>query len=185
MIRPVLYVNLPGIVRAFDSRARARQGDYANFVVAPEIEEPRSGPAALLSAILPITPDALTWICEDHWRLLGLAQARIRPGGLAWDLAYLAALTGPALSTDANDGTGATSRRQEIAAQALADDTLMELLQYALNAAIRRGVQRFFARVEDERPELELFGKLGLRLRLLLLALGLQSLHGLRRCSLW
>ena len=38
---------------------------------------------------------------------------------------------------------------------------LFELLQYALNAAITRGVQRFFARVEDERPEIEIFGKLG------------------------
>jgi len=80
MIRPVLNVDLPGIVHALDRRARAKQGEFANFVVAPDIEEPRSPLAALLSALLPITPHAYTWICEDHWRLLGLAQARRRPG---------------------------------------------------------------------------------------------------------
>ena len=158
MIRPVLYVNLPGIVRAFDERARARQGDYANFVVAPEIEEPRSGLAALLSAILPVYPDARTWICEDRWRLLGLAQARVRPGHLAWDLAYLAAMTN---LTNATLAGSAGTERSDRETQALADDTLMELLQYALNSAMSHGVQRFFVRVEDERPELELFSKLG------------------------
>lgn len=144
MIRPVLNVDLPGIVHALDTRARARQGAFANFVVAPDIEEARSGLAALLSAILPITPSAHTWICEDHWRLLGLAQARQRPGAQAWDLAYLAAII---LSPD----TPAYHSQ---------GDVLMELLQYALNAAINRGVHRFFVRVDDERPELELFGKL-------------------------
>jgi len=144
MIRPVLNVDLPGIVHALDTRARARAGAFANFVVAPDIEEPRSGLAALLSALLPITPSAHTWICEDHWRLLGLAQARQRPGAQAWDLAYLAAII---LSPD----TPAYHSQS---------DVLMELLQYALNAAINRGVHRFFVRVNDERPELELFGKL-------------------------
>ena len=144
MIRPVLNVDLPGIVHALDTRARARQGAFANFVVAPDIEEARSGLAALLSAILPITPSAHTWICEDHWRLLGLAQARQRPGAQAWDLAYLAAII---LSPD----TPAYHSQ---------NDVLMELLQYALDAAINRGVHRFFVRVDDERPELELFGKL-------------------------
>jgi hypothetical protein len=145
MIRPVPYVDLPGIVRALDDRARARNGEFADFVVAPDIEEPRSGLAALLSAILPITPDALTWICEDHWRLLGLAQARKRPGAQAWDLNYLAAMT--------------PSGGQEPIARS--DDVLRELLQFALDAAIRSGVQRFFARVEEGRPELMLFSKLG------------------------
>jgi hypothetical protein len=145
MIRPVPYVDLPGIVRALDDRARARNGEFADFVVAPEIEEPRSGLAALLSAILPISPEALTWICEDHWRLLGLAQARKRPGAQAWDLAYLAAMAASA---------GQTSL-------ASPDDVLRELLQFALDAAVRAGVHRFFARVEEDRPELALFGKLG------------------------
>ena len=116
MIRPVPYVDLPGIVRALDDRARARNGEFADFVVAPDIEEPRSGLAALLSAILPITPDALTWICEDHWRLLGLAQARKRPGAQAWDLNYLAAMT--------------PSGGQEPIVRS--DDVLRELLQFAL-----------------------------------------------------
>jgi hypothetical protein len=144
MIRPVLYVDLPGIIFALDQRARTRHGEFANFVVAPEIEEPRSGLSALLSALLPITPDALTWICEDRWRLLGLAQARRRPGAQAWDLTYLAAMSSPG-------GQPPTISQDEV---------LLELLQYSLNVAITRGVHRFFARVEDELPELELFGKL-------------------------
>jgi hypothetical protein len=145
MIRPVPYVDLPGIIRALDDRARARHGEFADFVVAPQIEEPRSGLAALLSALLPIAPEARTWICEDHWRLLGLAQARKRPGAQAWDLAYLAAMS---------------SSASQLSALAT-DDVLFELLQFALDAAIRAGVQRFFVRVEQDRPELVLFGKLG------------------------
>src|SRR5262249_60037860 len=88
----VMNFELGGIFQALDMRARARQGAFANFVVAPDMEDPRSGLAALLSALLPITPSAHTWICEDNWRLLGLAQARQRPGAQAWDLAYLAAI---------------------------------------------------------------------------------------------
>lgn len=151
MIRPVLNVDLPGIVYALDRRARSRQSEFANFVVAPDFEEPRSPIAALLSALLPITPSAHTWICEDRWRLLGLAQARRRGGAHAWDLAYLAAIT----------NTTANTFGQTLTAQAAQDDVLFELLQYALDAAMRRGVDRVFARVEDERPELEIFGKLG------------------------
>ncbi len=44
MIRPVLNVDLPGIVHALDTRARARQGAFANFVVAPDIEEATERP---------------------------------------------------------------------------------------------------------------------------------------------
>ncbi len=167
LIRPVLYVNLPGIVRAFDRRARARQGDYAHFVVAPELDEARSGLAALLGAILPITPNALTWIVEDHWRLLGLAQARIRPGAQAWDLTYLAALTSSEATQSiqaATEGHGAPANgaaSQGSAPSSRADDILFGLLQYALNAAIGRGAQRFFARVASESPELAIFNKLG------------------------
>ena len=151
MIRPVLNVNLPGIVRALDQRARMRQSEFAAFVAAPDDDEPRSGLGALVTALLPITPHAQTWLAEDHWRLLGLAQARARPGGLAWDLAYLASML-PAPDTEGH-----------ISAQppATQDDTLIALIQYALNAAIKAGVQRVFARIEDERPELELFAKLG------------------------
>lgn len=145
MIRPVPYVDLPGIVYALDRRIRARHGEFANFVIAPESEEPRSSLAALLSALWPFTPNAHTWICEDRWHLLGVAQGQPRPGSEAWDLVYLGALTAPG-------GQPATVAQ---------NDVLMELVQYALNAALMRGVHRFFARVEDERPEVEIFGKLG------------------------
>jgi hypothetical protein len=37
----------------------------------------------------------------------------------------------------------------------------MELSQYALNVALMRGVHRFFARIQDDLPEIELFSKLG------------------------
>jgi hypothetical protein len=145
MIRPVPYVDLPGIVYALDRRVRARHGEYANFVIAPQSDEPRSSLAALLSALWPITPHVHTWICEDRWHLLGLAQTRPRAGAEAWDLAYLAAISAPGGQPPAVPQ----------------DDVLFELVQYAVNVAITRGVHRFFARVEDERPELELFGKLG------------------------
>ena len=32
MIRPVLYVDLPGIIYAIDRRARNKQHEFANFV---------------------------------------------------------------------------------------------------------------------------------------------------------
>jgi hypothetical protein len=146
-----LNVNLPGIVRALDQRARMRQSEFASFVAAPDDDEPRSGRSAILSALLPVTPNARTWLAEDHWRLLGLAQARARPGGLAWDLAYLASMP---LTPQSGDDAPAPSLPSQ-------DDTLLALIQYALNAGIRHGVQRIFARIEDERPELELFGKTG------------------------
>lgn len=145
MIRPVPYVDLPGIVYALDRWMRARNGEYANFVIAPVYEEPRSGLAALVSAIWPFTPNALTWICDDRWHPLGVAQARARPGSQAWDLLYLAAMSNP--------GGHAPSIPQ--------DEVLLELVEYALNAAIMRGVHRFFAVMDDDRPELELFSKMG------------------------
>lgn len=145
MIQPVPYFDLPGIVYRLDRRTRARHGEFANFVIAPEATESRSSLTALLSAIIPIAPNAHTWICEDRWRLLGLAQCLARPGADAWDLAYLAAMVAPG-------GQPAVTPEY---------DVLMELVQYALNAALQRGVQRFFARVEDDRPELEIFGKQG------------------------
>ncbi|MGH2502787.1 MAG: hypothetical protein ACRDID_09765, partial [Ktedonobacterales bacterium] len=46
-------------------------------------------------------------------------------------------------------------------ASSSSDDILMALLQVAINAGITHGAQRFFVRVEDERPELALFSKLG------------------------
>ncbi len=144
MIRPILYVNLPAVVYALDRHARARHGEFATFICAPDLVEPQSGLSAFLNALVLINPSALTWICEDRWRLLGLAQVRRRGQAQAWDLSYLAAL----------------SPAQEQAGPA-PDDVLDELLQYVLNAAVARGVQRVFARVEDESRELELFGRAG------------------------
>jgi hypothetical protein len=76
---------------------------------------------------------------------LGLAQARTRPGGEAWDLTYLCAMTSPGGRPPAADP----------------DDVLAKLIEFALDAAISRGVHRFFARLEDDRPELEIFSRLG------------------------
>lgn len=163
MIRPVLYVDLPGIVYALDRRARARQSEFADFVIAPEDDEPRSGHSAFLNALWPITPTAHTWLCEDRWRLLGLAQARSRPGAQAWDLHSLAAMTAPG-------GQPPTVPPR---------DVLLELVQFALNAAIQRGVHRFFLRIEDERPEIELLSKMGFQryARELTYCLSVDALH--------
>src|SRR5215467_6147063 len=144
MIRPVPYVNLPGIYYAIDRHAQARHSKFAHFVIAPASPIPRSGFPAFLSALFS-TPTAFTWLCEDRWQILGLAQARPRPGGEAWDLSYLAAVTNPGGHPPVTP----------------LDEVLMGLTQYALNVAISRGVQRLFARIEDDQPELELFGKLG------------------------
>lgn len=145
MIRPVLYVDLPGIVYALDQRARTRGGEVANFILAPQCEEPRSSVAALWSALWPIAPNVHTWICEDRWHLLGVAQARPRPGAQAWDLTYLGAMTAPG-------GQPPTIPQ---------DDVFLELVQYALNSAIMKGVHRFFVRMDDNLGEIELFGKMG------------------------
>jgi len=146
MIRPVPSFVLPGMFYAIDRYMRSRHSDYANFVIAQPLDEPRSSLAALRDALFPVARNAHTWICEENWHPLGVAQARARPGNLAWDLTFLAAMT----------------RRDDQPAPAAAqDEALLEMVQYALNAAIMRGVHRVFARVEDERPELEIFGKLG------------------------
>jgi hypothetical protein len=144
MIRPVPYVNLPGIYYAIDRHAQARHSEFAHFVIAPPTPAPQNGFPAFVSALFS-TPTAFTWVCEDRWQILGLAQARPRPGGEAWDLSYLAAVTNP-------------GGHEPVTAP---DEVLMELSQYALNVAISRGVHRFFARIEDDQPEIELFGKLG------------------------
>ena len=148
MIRPILYVNLPAVVYALDRHARTHQrqrGEFARFLCAPDTPEPRSGLAALLHALVLINPNTLTWICEDRWRLLGLAQARRRAGATAWDIAYLATITPP---------TGQT-------APSPSEEVLLELLQYTLDAGILRGVQRVFARVDDDAPEMAVFARTG------------------------
>jgi hypothetical protein len=139
MIRPVLYVDLPGIIYAIDRRARARNSEFAHFICTPDAEETRASLASLLASLFPINPTARTWLCEDHWRILGVAQARRRSGGCAWDLSYLASL--PNRSAEGMPD----------------DDILMELLEYVVNAAIMHGVQRIFAKVDDDTENLELF----------------------------
>lgn len=139
MIRPVLYVDLPGIIYAIDRRARARNSEFAHFICTPDAEESRASLAALLASLFPINPTARTWLCEDHWRILGIAQTRRRAGGCAWDLSYLASLP---------------NRSAEGAAD---DDILMELLEYVVNAAIMHGVQRVFAKVDEDLSDMELF----------------------------
>ncbi len=141
MIRPVLYVDLPGIIYAIDRRARARNSEFAHFICTPDAEEPRAPLVSLLGSLFPINPAARTWLCEDHWRILGVAQARRRAGGCAWDLTYLASLPN-------RSGNGPPD-----------DDVLLELLEYVVNAAIMHGVQRVFAKVDEESSDLELFAR--------------------------
>src|SRR5690349_18041163 len=93
MIRPVLYVDLPGIIYAINHRARSKQQELANFVCWLEPVENALPPPPILRNILPLNPAARTWICEDHWRILGFAQVRERPAHTAWDLSYLASMS--------------------------------------------------------------------------------------------
>jgi hypothetical protein len=140
MIRPVLYVDLPGIIYAIDYRARSRQRTFANFVCWLEPLERALPSPPLLRNILPFHPVARTWICEDHWRILGFAQVRERPSRTAWDLAYLASIANRNLASD---------------------DVLNGLLEYVLEMAATHGILRLFAKVEDGIPEAGLFSRVG------------------------
>ncbi|HLI68280.1 MAG TPA: hypothetical protein VKV19_00860 [Ktedonobacteraceae bacterium] len=140
MIRPVLYVDLPGIIYAIDRRTRSRQHEFANFVCWLEPMESRVLLPPLLRNIIPVNSTSRTWICEDHWRLLGFAQVRERPSRIAWDLSYLASMAN-------RDVPG--------------DEVLSALLEYALGAASTHGILRIFAKVEDNLPEMGLFYKAG------------------------
>lgn len=143
MIRPVLYVDLPGIIYAMNRRAGGKQHMLANFVCWLEPVEIALSPPLFLRSILPIHPAVRTWICEDHWRLLGFAQIRERPAHTTWDISYLA-------SMNARDFSILTG-----------EDVLNALLEYALEMAAMHGILRIFARLEDEIPELELFQRAG------------------------
>ncbi|MBO0780350.1 MAG: hypothetical protein J2P37_16105 [Ktedonobacteraceae bacterium] len=140
MIRPVLYVDLPGIIYAIDRRARSRQHEFANFVCWPEPVEHQLPPSPILRNIFPLNPAARTWICEDHWRILGFAQVRERPQHIAWDMSYLASMI-----------------RQDISGE----EILTALLEYTLEMAAVHGILRIFAKVEDEIPEMDLFLRAG------------------------
>lgn len=146
MIRPVLYVDLPGIIYAINHRTRSRQQELANFVCWLEPVENALPPPSILRNILPLNAIARTWICEDHWRILGFAQVRERPARTAWDLSYLAAMS---------------KARDESSLKLASEDVLKALLEYTLEMAAGHGVMRIFAKVEDDLPELELFQRAG------------------------
>jgi hypothetical protein len=140
MIRPVLYVDLPGIIYALDRRARLVGRPLATFLCAPRYEETRSGLANLLGNLSPVRATARTWICEEHWRLLGVAQGRARPDATSWDLVYLASMTGE---------------------EAQAPSVLRSLLEYAVNAAMMHGQQRLFAQIAADDAALAIFHQVG------------------------
>jgi GNAT superfamily N-acetyltransferase len=140
MIRPVLYVDLPGIIYSMDRRARSKQHEIANFVCWIEPVENRVPWPSALRNVLPLNPASRTWICEDHWRILGFAQIQERPSHIMWDLSYLASMVNSSIS---------------------GDDVLTALLEYILEMAATHGILRIFAKVEDEIPELELFQRAG------------------------
>jgi len=140
MIRPVLYVDLPGIIYAMDRRARSKQHEIANFVCWIEPVENRVPWPSILRDILPLNPASRTWICEDHWRILGFAQVQERPSHIMWDLSYLASMVNGSISSD---------------------EVLVALLEYMLEMAATHSILRIFAKVEDDIPELELFQRAG------------------------
>ncbi len=140
MIRPVLYVDLPGIIYAIDRRARSKQHEFANFVCWLEPVENLIPLPPILRNIFPVNTAARTWICEDHWRILGFAQVRERPSRITWELSYLASMVHRNVS---------------------GDDVLTALLEYLLEMASTHGILRVFAKVEDEIPEQELFQRAG------------------------
>jgi N-acetylglutamate synthase-like GNAT family acetyltransferase len=140
MIRPVLYVDLPGIIYAIDRRARSKQHEFANFVCWLEPVESNLPPPPILRNIIPLNPASRTWICEDHWRILGFVQVCERPSHIAWDMSYLASMVHRNVSND---------------------EVLSALLEYTLEMAAGHGILRIFAKVEDGIPELELFQRAG------------------------
>ena len=140
MIRPVLYVDLPGIIYSIDRRARSKQHEFANFVCWLEPVENRIPLPLILRNIFPVNTSSRTWIAEDHWRILGFAQVRERPSRVTWDLSYLASM---------------------VNANVPGDEVLTALIEYILEIASTHGILRIFAKVEDEIPELELFQKAG------------------------
>jgi len=140
MIRPVLYVDLPGIIYSMDRRARGKQHEVANFVCWLEPVDNRVPLPPILRDIIPLNPASRTWICEENWRILGFAQVRERPSRVMWDLSYLASM---------------------VHGNVASDEVLMALLEYMLEIASTHGILRIFAKVEDEIPELELFQRAG------------------------
>jgi hypothetical protein len=133
-------VDLPGIIYSIDRRARSRQHEFANFVCWLDPVENRVPRLPILRNIFPVNPASRTWICEDHWRILGFAQVRERPSRITWDISYLTSMSHRNVS---------------------GDEILTALLEYMLEIASNHAILRIFAKVEDEIPELELFQKAG------------------------
>ncbi len=140
MIRPVLYVDLPGIIYSLDRRARSKQHEFANFVCWLEPLDNRLSLPPILRNIFPLNPASRTWIAEDHWHILGFAQVQERPLHTIWDISYLASMVQRNIS---------------------GDEILTGLLEYMLEMAGAHGILRIFAKVEDEIPEQELFQRAG------------------------
>ena len=138
MIRPVLFVDLPGIIYALDRRVHSKK--HANFVCWLDPAEDYLTPSPLLRNILPFMSTSRTWICEDHWQLLGFAQVQQRPSHTAWDMSYLASMTQRATSDD---------------------EVITGLLEYMLEMAAANGILRIFAKIEEEIPEFALFQRSG------------------------
>lgn len=148
MIRPVLYVDLPGIIYSLDRRARSRQHEFANFVCWLEPLDNRLSLPPLLRNIFPLNPASRTWIAEDHWHMLGFAQVQERPLHTMWDISYLASMMQRIV-------------RGQKERNVSDDEILMGLLEYMLEMAGTHGILRIFAKVEDEIPEQELFQRAG------------------------
>src|SRR5260370_35396626 len=100
MIRPVLYVDLPGIIYSIDRRARNKQHELANFVCWLEPEEKRLPLPPILRNIFPLNPASRTWIWEDHWRFLGFAQVQRRPLHTMWVISFLPSMGPRTVSVD-------------------------------------------------------------------------------------
>src|SRR5260370_7194767 len=95
MIRPVLYVDLPGIIYAIDRRTRSKQHEFANFVCWLEPAEHRIFLPPILRNIFPVNAGSRTWICEDHRHILGFTQVRQPPTRFTSDLSFLTSLANP------------------------------------------------------------------------------------------
>lgn len=143
MIRPVLYVDLPGIIYALDRRMRANGRSFANFITSPDFEELHNGPLTFLANLFPLRPASRTWISEDHWRLLGVAQARERARTHSWEITYLGSLT----HHEANPA-----------------DVYLELLECALNSAMMHGMHRVFAHASEDPEHLALYQRAGFQI---------------------
>src|SRR5207247_897742 len=89
--------------------------EFANFVCWLEPEEKRLPLPPFLRNIFPLNPASRTWICEDHWRILGFAQIQERPSHNMWEVSYLASMVQRNVSSD---------------------DVLTALLEYMLEMAI-------------------------------------------------